>query len=188
MRPISAVVAVITILSGLLAAVLASTAVPGLTDPGLLRLIGVIVLCSVAPALYVCLRSWQSQPPPLPSVEDGVQVPVPGDGIDDILFATDAWVRRSAYSQKQRRERMHPILRAMVINTLILDLNEEFEAAQERIEAGTWTEDPLLASYLSESLEDRPTHGRIRQRYLPVDELTRRTITVVQQLREEASP
>lgn len=187
MRTGWAIVGLALLLGGSGAALANLAALPGMTDPVVLRLGGSLALLGCVAAGYVCIEYWDPHPAPAPDVETGVRVPVPGDGIDDLLFDTDrSDLQRSA--RHYRRTRVRELLRTVVVNTLVTDANEPPERAEQLVADGAWTDDERVAAFVSPDREE-PEGGSgllsLRGRHPPVDELTRRTIEELERLREE---
>ena len=125
----------------------------------------------------------------LPTVEYGVRVPVPGDGFDTIL--TDD--QNSDYlssGQRTDREYVRSVLRDVVVTTLELDGDRTRDDAERSVKSGTWTDDRLVASFLSEDQTRLPLAARVRagtRREPLTEQVTRRTITELERLRSDRS-
>ena len=113
----------------------------------------------------------------LPHVEQGPQIPVPGDGFDYLL------------TDPANEDRVREILRAVTVQTLNEDGGYGEDAARSAVEEGTWTDDPLVAAFLSEGVPDRTLAGRIRLRVQSASRLVqiaRRTTDELRAIRGES--
>ncbi|MFB6256734.1 MAG: hypothetical protein ABEH58_08450, partial [Haloplanus sp.] len=75
-------------------------------------------------------------------VEDGVPTPVPGDDVDELLGAA----ARAPLPDEEARLRRR--LREVAVAAVARRDGVSRTAAAERVEAGTWTEDPVAAAFL----------------------------------------
>lgn len=125
----------------------------------------------------------------LDDVEHGVRVPVPGDGFDTLL--TEDW--NSDYSgsgRRTEREYVRSILRDVVVTTLELDGDYTRDESERSVESGSWTDDRLVASFLSEDRTRLPLAARVRAgtRREPLrEQVVRRTITELERIRSDRS-
>ena len=125
----------------------------------------------------------------LPTVEHGVRVPVPGDGFDTVL--TDD--RNSDYGGSGRRtdrEYVRSILRDVVVTALELDGDCTRDEAERSVERGTWTDDRLVASFLSADVTRLPLAARVRagtRREPLTEQVTRRTIAELERIGSDRS-
>ncbi|WP_117592442.1 DUF7269 family protein [Haloprofundus halophilus] len=83
-------------------------------------------------------------------------VPVPGDDVD-VEFAGERSLGRA-----QKRERVRERLREAARETLVGYGGLTPEEAQERLDAGTWTDDPVAAAALRESPPRPSLVARVR--------------------------
>lgn len=86
-------------------------------------------------------------------------VPTPGDDFDELLGDTAGWSLQSVSRQRDVRDRLHRV----AVDALATYEHCTAEEARERIEEGTWTDDPVAASFLSDSVPAPPLGVRLRQ-------------------------
>lgn len=138
-RSLVAGVGVVAVLGGL--AALAGFVVPGLNATFLF--VTVVGLVAGVQGLRYALgrrnvdyRSTDTGDPEL-----RYRVPTPGDDVDRRLGGAGGWRRAGASNLRTR-------LREAAVESLVLHDNCSPEAAEEHVEAGTWTDDPVAARYL----------------------------------------
>ncbi|MFC4550519.1 MULTISPECIES: DUF308 domain-containing protein [Halorussus] len=83
-----------------------------------------------------------------PDVETVPTMPTPGREFDDRLADLRSGLRRETV---RRRAEIEEMLRETALDAVAADQNCSREAAAERLEAGTWTDDPHAAAFLGES-------------------------------------
>lgn len=107
----------------------------------------------------------------LPTVERGPRVPVPGDGFDYLL------------TDPGNEDRVREILREVTIQSLVEDGGYGEDAARSAVLEGSWTDDPLVAAFLSEGVPDRTIGERVRLRVQTSSRLARIARRTVDELR-----
>lgn len=149
----------------------------------IVAVIGVVALAVVAVVLVATGRSGVNQTAP-PAPEGVYPVPRFGEEIDAFLSKGGfAHVAGSDPHEEIRSE-----LRAVAVTTVMRDANCTREEAQQRIEAGTWTDDGVAATFLSEGRT--PSLGtRLRTAFVgesPAEQAVRAAATEIAELDEEA--
>lgn len=94
---------------------------------------------------------------PLEATETGdperrYEAPTPGDDADESLSLASGWSRRGRRSRAQLRERVAEAAIAAIVDTTGCTREE----AIEKIEQGEWTDDPVAAWFLSDTVELGP--------------------------------
>ena len=87
-------------------------------------------------------------------------VPVPGDGHDDDIANAAGW----SYRAKNRRRTVREHLRSVAVETIATRQNVTEAAARDRLDEGTWTDDPLAAAFLGSSTSRPPLREQLRAR------------------------
>jgi hypothetical protein len=169
-------VGVVSVLLGF--AGLAGVVVPGL-NATYAFVLAVGVLAAVLGLRYALARRGTDQfATSFGDPESRYRVAAPGDDVDESMAAPGEWGRGGSP--------VRPRIRDAVVRTLTLRENCSVEAAEERIEAGTWTDDPIAARYLG---ADVPVSLSTRLRFLVRDRSrsarAARTIAAVERLRRE---
>jgi hypothetical protein len=77
------------------------------------------------------------------------EAPTPGDDADETLGLASGWSRRGRRSRAQLRERVAEAATAVIVDTTGCSRTE----AIQRIRRGEWTDDPIAAWFLSDSVE-----------------------------------
>lgn len=88
-------------------------------------------------------------------------VPTPGDEFDEGLAGADGWSIRSVSKQRNVRDRLHQA----AVDALVTYANCSADEAAARIEDGTWTDDPVAASFLSDTVPALPLRARLQQMF-----------------------
>lgn len=112
-------------------------------------------------------------------------VPTPGDDFDDEVTGAGGWSLSSVSKQRDIRDRLH----RTAVDALVTYGNYSAEDAVARIEAGTWTSDPVAASFLSDTAPAPPLRARLRQairRESRFHYRVARTVDAIQRVQEEA--
>lgn len=86
------------------------------------------------------------------------QVPVPGDEFDAQVASAVGWSLRSVSEQRDVKNRLHQA----VVDTLVIHDHCSVADAEAHIEAGTWTDDPVAARFLSDEAPDLPLRARLQ--------------------------
>jgi hypothetical protein len=173
---VATAVGVVSVLLGF--AGLAGFAVPGL-NATYAFVLAVGVLAGLLGLRYALARRKTDQfTTSLGDPESRYRVAAPGDDVDEDMTAPGGWGRGGSP--------VRPRIRDAVVQTLVLRENCSVEAADDRIEAGTWTDDPIAARYLG---ADVPVSLSTRIRFLvrsrgPAARAAR-TIAAVERLRTE---
>lgn len=117
--------------------------------------------------------------------EERYHVPVPGDDFDAEVAKPHGWGAGGAATRGTLRKRV----REAVVGALVTRANLAQSDAENRVEAGTWTDDPVAAAFLA---EDPPPLGVTRRLVLlirgrsPFDLGLARTISELEALYEES--
>lgn len=85
-------------------------------------------------------------------------VPVPGDDHDETLSIASGW----GYRARNRQHSIRDDLRRVAAETIAIRESCSLEEAVERVEAGTWTDDPVAAAFLGDRLAKPPLRHRLR--------------------------
>lgn len=85
------------------------------------------------------------------------EAPVPGDPIDVTLAKSQGWSRYDRTAKGRLRNRVADV----AADTLVATEGISPEEARDRLAAGTWTDDAVAASYLSDSVS-LPAATRLR--------------------------
>lgn len=80
------------------------------------------------------------------------EAPTPGDDADQTLGLASGWSRRGRRSRAQLRERVAEAAAAAIVDTTGCSRSE----AIQRIQRGEWTDDPVAAWFLSDTIELGP--------------------------------
>jgi hypothetical protein len=143
-HPILTAVGVVTVAVGLLMVVRPSLAAAVGTDYAAVTVVGLLALVQ---ALRVA-RARQAtdlQAATTPDVETVETMPTPGDEFDRTVAELQSGPRRVLIRE---RADLRDTLEAAALTAVADRENCSREAARERIEAGTWTDDPHAASFL----------------------------------------
>jgi hypothetical protein len=108
-------------------------------------------------------------------------VPVPGDGHDTDIANASGW----SYRAKNRRQTVREHLRAVAVETIAARENVTDAAARERVDDGSWTEDPLAAAFLGASTSRPPLREQLRARLRRESSFSyraRRTVAAIAEL------
>lgn len=94
--------------------------------------------------------------------------PTPGDDFDDLLAAARRPRRRGSSARRRVRRR----LEAAAVAAVRRRHGWDRETARRRLEDGTWTDDPVAATYFADReadvrLDDAPLTDRVRMRLFP---------------------
>ena len=123
-------------------------------QPGLAAAVGtdytavtVVAFLAVVQALRVARarKATEVRSAETPDVESVEAMPTPGDDFDREVAALRSGPRRTMI---HKRADLHEALKATAITAVANRENCSREAARERIEAGTWTDDVYAASFL----------------------------------------
>lgn len=111
------------------------------------------------------------------------RVPTPGDEFDEQVVDATGWSLRSVSRQREVRNRLHQA----TLDALVVSDNCQSAQAEARIEAGTWTDDAIAASFLSDDAPAPPLGARLRtffRREPYFGHRVRHTIDAIARLRE----
>lgn len=142
---------------------LATLAVPGLlvlgAEGAVVAVVGLLALVQLVRILLARrrtpLRRAETADPELPTVAEP-----PGEDLGALLDQFDSGQYR--YGQGNRRKSQ---LERVAVGALTRYLNYTESEARERIELGTWTDDPVAAAFLGgEEVGSLPVRSRIRAR------------------------
>lgn len=135
-------------------------------DPGewAVSVLGAVALLYAGVPLY---RRWKHEPvePSGPDPETPVRFPTPGKEVDDMLAVAASIDPYTA----DRRRRLRRRLRDAAVDAVEQREGCDAETAREMVAAGTWTDDPIAASYLTDGPvtvadADEPLPKRFRLR------------------------
>ena len=84
------------------------------------------------------------------------RLPTPGDGFDADAFPATGTVRYNT------RRRLRERLREAAVETLVVRGACPPDAAEERVDAGTWTDDPVAANFLGTDASRLAFRRRVR--------------------------
>lgn len=90
--------------------------------------------------------------------EHRFRVPTPGDNFDAQLRSALGWSLRNVSEQRDVRNR----LRQVAIETLVVSEHCSIAEAEAHLAAGTWTDDPVAARFLSDEKPTLPLRVRLR--------------------------
>lgn len=154
---------------------------PSAGQLGPLALVGVLV-CSLAVGAYALTdRLSTSRERPTPSRSDGgVDARVPGTKFDRELAAIPGYSQRGADDRDAVRER----LRELAVAHLVRETGCSTAAAHDRLDAGTWIDDPVAAALFTDA--DPPVRSQVRALLGGQSAFHRRVDRVVAVLVEEA--
>lgn len=168
MRRSWAVVGVAAIVGGFLAAVVDPGPLPMVAGPTVVRVAATVGLFLGFAALFVVLLrfpyvvSFRPSHASLPDVEEGVRVRTPGDGFDEML-SRPANSDYYGSARETNRDHVRSELRAVVVNSLVVDAGHGRAEAERMVRRGTWTDDRIVAEFLREGSADRSIRERVRR-------------------------
>jgi hypothetical protein len=85
-------------------------------------------------------------------------VPTPGDDLESELRGLGGWAPRGVEHRKRARQTLYET----AVETLVTHTGVSRETAEERIDDGSWTEDPVAARFLSRNAPEIPLGTRLR--------------------------
>jgi hypothetical protein len=110
-------------------------------------------------------------------------VPTPGDELESELQGRGGWAPHGV----QHRKRARRTLYETVAETLVTQTGVSRETAEERIDDGSWTDDPVAARFLSRNAPEVPLRARVRgllSRGSAFSQGARRTVDALTRLQE----
>jgi hypothetical protein len=118
---------------------------------------GVVLVLGATQSFY---GRWQRDPEygEFEDREASIELPRPGDEFDAELGSLG--ISRAARS---RRRHFRDQVTAVAVETLQRHYAISGEEAEDRLDDGTWTDDPFAAAYFSGTLEEVPTGKRVRE-------------------------
>lgn len=125
-------------------------------------LVGVLGLVALAFALATAggSRRVQRRQAPDPEPEALPTVAPPGDDLDRLLAAADSGGARG----DDRRHRLRRQLRDAAVRAVQRREGCDVETARAAVEEGTWTDDPVAASYFTDGPVEVPEGGGLTDR------------------------
>lgn len=131
--------------------------VPSTPDAGPLALVGaLLVVGTIGVALSIGRLSTRRERPTPAGGEQPATVP--GEAFDECLRSIPAYSDRGADRRAAVRER----LRAVAVDRIVADTGCSPETAHERLDSGSWTDDPVAAALFT----DAPSSTRAQVRSL----------------------
>jgi len=112
-----------------------------------------VLLVAAAAGLQALRFVQERRHTPLEATETGdperrYEAPTPGDDADETLRLAGGWSRRGRRSRNRLRERVAQAATAAIADTAGCSR----EAAARRVQEGEWTDDPVAAWFLSDSV------------------------------------
>lgn len=171
-RPTLTAVAVLGVVAfGLGVLMLVSTSVATVV-PGNTTVVtaGGVALALLGAAIVYGRRNVEIALADPPAPEPRPTFPVPGDDVDGLLEGRWARSRETGPVRATgRRERLRRRLDAVAVAAVAAEYSCTEEKAREKLETGTWTDDPHAAAYFLGELPEWATIGsRIRSVVSPV--------------------
>ncbi|MFC5366545.1 DUF7269 family protein [Salinirubrum litoreum] len=85
-------------------------------------------------------------------------VPTPGDELESELQGLGGWAPHGVEHRKRARQTLYDA----AVETLVTQTGVSEETAEERVDDGSWTDDPVAARFLSRNAPEVPLGTRIR--------------------------
>lgn len=85
-------------------------------------------------------------------------VPTPGDELESELQGLGGWAPHGVEHRKRARQTLYET----AVETLVTQTGVSRETAEERIDDGSWTDDPVAARFLSRNAPELPLRTRLR--------------------------
>jgi hypothetical protein len=110
-------------------------------------------------------------------------VPTPGDELESELRGLGGWAPRGVEHRKRARQTLYDA----TVETLVTQTGVSREVAEERIDDGSWTDDPVAARFLSRNAPEIPLSVKLRglvTRGSAFERGARHTVNVLVRLQE----